>query len=104
MMNRTLKKILVEANKNVGSFLFNLLNLSGSNRLKKGSFDLERVNRILIISLHKIGDVLFTTPAIRALKERFPKAKLTVWVKSRERAVLENNPTWTRYWSLIISA
>jgi hypothetical protein len=92
MMNRTLKKILVDTNKNVGSFLFNLFNLSSSNTLKNGSLDSERVNRILIISLHKIGDVLFTTPAIRALKEKFPKAKLTVWVKSRGRAVLENNP------------
>lgn len=92
MMNRTLKRILVNTNRKAGSFLSDLLNLSGSNTLKKGSFDLERVNRILIISLHKIGDVLFTTPAIRALKERFPKAKLTVWVKSGRRAVLENNP------------
>jgi len=92
MMNRTLKKILVDTNKNVGSFLFNLFNLSSSNTLKNGSLDSERVNRILIISLHKIGDVLFTTPAIRALEEKFPKAKLTVWVKSRGRAVLENNP------------
>jgi heptosyltransferase-2 len=92
MMNRALKKILVDTNKSVGSFLFNLFNPSSSEAMINGSFDLEKVNRILIISLYKIGDVLFTTPAIRALKERFPKAKLTVWVKSRGKAVLENNP------------
>lgn len=91
-MNRTLKKVLVSVNKYGGSFLFNLLNLLSFNTLKNDSPDLENVNRILVISLHRIGDVLFTTPAIRALKEKFPKAKLTVWVKSRGRAVLENNP------------
>jgi len=69
--------------------LFNLLSF---NALKNDFLDLENVNRILVISLHKIGDVLFSTPAIRALKERFPQAELSVWVKSRGREVLENNP------------
>lgn len=82
----------MSVNKYGGSFLFNLLNLLSFNTLKTDSSDLENVNRILIISLYRIGDVLFTTPTIRALKERFPKAKLTVWVKSRGRPVLENNP------------
>jgi lipopolysaccharide heptosyltransferase II len=92
MMNRRLKKVLVNVNKSGGSLLFNLFNLLSFNRLKNDSSDLEKINRILIISLHRIGDVLFTTPAICALKEKFPRAKLTVWVKSRGRAVLENNP------------
>jgi lipopolysaccharide heptosyltransferase II len=92
MMNRILKKILVNTNKNAGALLFSLFNLLSFNTLKNESFDLENINRILVISLYKIGDVLFTTPAIRALKKRFPEAKLTVWVKSRGRAVLENNP------------
>lgn len=92
MMNRTLKKILVNTNKNAGSLLFSLFNRLSFNTLKNDSSDLENVNTILVISLYRIGDVLFTTPAIRALKERFPKTKLTVWVKSRGRAVLENNP------------
>lgn len=69
--------------------MFNLLSF---NALKNDFLDLENVNRILVISLHKIGDVLFSTPAIRALKERFPQAELSVWVKSRGREVLENNP------------
>ena len=92
MMNKKVKKILVGLNRHGGSFLFNLCNLFTLNALKKDCNDWENINRILVISLHRIGDVLFTTPAIRALKEGFPKAKLTVWVKSRGRAVLENNP------------
>ena len=75
-----------------GRLLFNLFNLLSFNTLKNDFLDLENVNRILVISLHKIGDVLFTTPAISTLKERFPQAKLTVWVKSRGKEVLENNP------------
>ncbi|MGB8658010.1 MAG: glycosyltransferase family 9 protein [Candidatus Zixiibacteriota bacterium] len=92
MMNRRLKRILVSVNKNGGTLLFNLLNLLSFNTLKSYSLDFENINRILVVALHKIGDVLFTTPAIYALKEKFPQAKLTVWVKSRGRAVLENNP------------
>lgn len=91
-MNRTLKRILVNVNKYGGLSLFNLFNLLSFNTLKNDSYDLENVTRILVISLHRIGDVLFTTPAIRALKEKFPKTKVTVWVKSRGREVLENNP------------
>jgi ADP-heptose:LPS heptosyltransferase len=30
--------------------------------------------RILLIRLRMIGDVVFTTPAIRALRRRFPDA------------------------------
>jgi lipopolysaccharide heptosyltransferase II len=92
MMNRTLKRTLVSFNKHGGTLLFNLLNLLSFDALKGRSLDLDAVDRILVISLHKIGDVLFTTPAIRALKERFPQAALTVWVKSRAREVLEHNP------------
>ena len=92
MMNRRVKKILVGLIRHGGGFLFGLCNLLTLNALKKDG-DLGRnIGKILVISLHRIGDVLFTTPAIRALKESFPEARLTVWVKSRGRAVLENDP------------
>ena len=34
--------------------------------------DLRGVRRVLLISSTALGDTLFSTPAIRALKERFP--------------------------------
>ena len=36
---------------------------------------------ILLIRLRMIGDVVFTTPAIRALRRRFPEARLTYLVE-----------------------
>ena len=36
---------------------------------------------ILLIRLRMIGDVVFTTPAIRALRRRFPDARITYLVE-----------------------
>jgi predicted lipopolysaccharide heptosyltransferase III len=43
--------------------------------------------KILLIQLKRIGDLILTTPAILAIRERFPDAKLTL-VTSRESAAL----------------
>lgn len=48
--------------------------------------------RILIVKTHAIGDVLFITPAIRAIKQKFPQARLSVLVGNWSRSVLEGNP------------
>lgn len=48
--------------------------------------------KILIISLHYIGDVLFTTPAIKAIREKYHDAYISVWVKTRAKDILFNNP------------
>jgi len=45
-----------------------------------------------VIKIGAIGDVLMATPALRALRERFPEARLTVSVGSWARRVLEGNP------------
>jgi ADP-heptose:LPS heptosyltransferase len=47
---------------------------------------------ILLIRLRLIGDVVFTTPVIRALKRRFPQARLAYVVEPHARAVVEGNP------------
>jgi len=49
-------------------------------------------DKILIIQTAFIGDVLFTTPLIRAVKQRFPKSRLSVMVAPRGEFVLRNNP------------
>jgi hypothetical protein len=38
----------------------------------------ENIQQILIIQLGDIGDVVWSTPAFRAVKETFPEAKLSV--------------------------
>jgi ADP-heptose:LPS heptosyltransferase len=50
------------------------------------------VNRVLLIRLREIGDVVFTTPAIRALRRRFPAAHLAYLVEPRAAPVVLRNP------------
>jgi predicted lipopolysaccharide heptosyltransferase III len=38
--------------------------------------------RILLLQLKRIGDLILTTPAIAALRERFPEAEMTIVVSS----------------------
>jgi lipopolysaccharide heptosyltransferase II len=48
--------------------------------------------RILFINPFGIGDVLFTTPAIRSIKEAFPKSFIGYWCNERVEAALKANP------------
>ena len=50
------------------------------------------VSRILIVRLRQIGDVVFTTPSVRALREHFPGAHLTYVVEPAAAAVVAANP------------
>jgi lipopolysaccharide heptosyltransferase II len=47
---------------------------------------------ILLIRLRMIGDVVFTTPAIRALRRRFPEARITYLVEHAAAPVVAGNP------------
>ncbi|MFC1708800.1 lipopolysaccharide heptosyltransferase II [Candidatus Omnitrophota bacterium] len=49
-------------------------------------------NRILIVEVNWLGDVLFSTPAIRALKNKYPDSFLGVLMHKRCREVLVENP------------
>ena len=48
--------------------------------------------RILLIRLREIGDVVFTTPAIRALRQHFPHAHLSYVVEPLAAPVVAHNP------------
>lgn len=48
--------------------------------------------KILIIRLSSIGDIVLTTPVIRAVKEQFPNASLHFLVKKSMKDVLAYNP------------
>jgi lipopolysaccharide heptosyltransferase II len=47
--------------------------------------------KILLVRLRQIGDVVFTTPAIRALHDRFPDAQITYVVEPAAAPVVEQN-------------
>ncbi|MDD4979730.1 MAG: lipopolysaccharide heptosyltransferase II [Candidatus Omnitrophica bacterium] len=48
--------------------------------------------KFLIINPFGIGDVLFTTPVIRAIKENYPDSIIDYWCNGRVAPVLRNNP------------
>ena len=49
--------------------------------------------RILLIRLREIGDVVFTTPAIRGLRQHFPDAHISYIVEPLAAAVVAHNPS-----------
>jgi len=61
--------------------------------------DLGAVRRVLLISNTALGDTLFSTPAIRALKERFPAWELEVLAHRGFGVLLAHNPQVNRIYS-----
>lgn len=48
--------------------------------------------KILLVRTDRIGDVILTTPAVSALREKYPQASISFLASSYARGVLENNP------------
>src|SRR4029453_9324482 len=48
--------------------------------------------RILLVRLRLIGDVVLTTPAIRALRETYPDARLSYLVEPLSAPIVQRNP------------
>lgn len=52
----------------------------------------EDIKKILIIRLSSLGDIVLTTPVIRALKDKFPQAEIYFLTKSKYASLLKSNP------------
>ena len=52
----------------------------------------ESPRKILVIQLRRIGDVILTTPALAALKARYPEARIDFLVEPSGAEALEGNP------------
>src|SRR5512136_1338971 len=50
------------------------------------------VKRILVVRTDAIGDLLLATPALAALRQKFPQAHIAVLVRTYNQFVLKNNP------------
>src|SRR6188768_1192679 len=48
--------------------------------------------KILFVRLRQIGDVVFTTPAVHAVRDRFPDADLSYLVEPAAAPVVQANP------------
>ncbi len=55
--------------------------------------DSSRINRICISRIKFIGDVLLTTPLLRAVREKFPHAYIAYLGDAQAVSLLENNPS-----------
>jgi len=54
---------------------------------------LESFNRIMIIRQHdQLGDLMIATPAIRALRRKFPTTRIMIVVREYTAPVIEHNP------------
>ena len=52
----------------------------------------ENISSILVVRSDKIGDVVLTTPAIAALRKKYPEAKITGVVSTTASEVYRSNP------------
>jgi len=49
-------------------------------------------HNILIVRTDRIGDVILTTPAIAALRQAYPNARITIMVTPATREIVDGNP------------
>ncbi|HHL39520.1 MAG TPA: lipopolysaccharide heptosyltransferase family protein [Deltaproteobacteria bacterium] len=53
---------------------------------------MEGLNKILLVRKDNIGDLVCTTPALRALRRRYPRARIGLLTNSYAAPVVEGNP------------
>jgi ADP-heptose:LPS heptosyltransferase len=71
---------------------FKLVKACDSRRTDLGALDPYQVHRILVISSTGIGDTLFSTPAIRAVREAYPHAYIAGMLRDRQADLFRSNP------------
>lgn len=90
MTNQTKRALLRLADPMLGVafYVFQALTFAWRRRARLP----ERPNRLLVVRLDTIGDVLLSEPAIAALKRRFPEAAIDLVCGKAGQAVLDGNP------------
>ena len=63
------------------------------------TIDKSRIKRILVITLSNIGDIILTTPVIRALSKEFPGSRIDVMVGPNGKDIFDKDP---RIFKLVI--
>ncbi|MBW1991593.1 MAG: hypothetical protein JRI59_05675, partial [Deltaproteobacteria bacterium] len=61
-------------------------------------FDAAGVQRVLLLNFTALGDLLFSTPAIRALAETYPHWRLDLLVNPAFAPLMEAHPRLRRLW------
>jgi len=61
------------------------------NRFKERKIDLKKINKILVIATHGIGDVVMLIPFLEKLRQLFPNSNITIMLKSvTEKEIIED--------------
>ncbi len=62
------------------------------SRIEPQRIDPSSVKNILLIRLRRIGDIVLTTPAVSALRQRFPQSHISYVVEEPYKELMEGNP------------
>lgn len=60
--------------------------------LKKTEFEPEKIKKILIIRIDRVGDMIISTPAIRAVRNNYPDAEIHLLASIDNKDLIINNP------------
>jgi len=77
---------------NVINFVLTFYKNRANSKKMDTTIDKISFKRILVINNKLLGDFLFCTPAIRALKEKYPDAKILVVLSPKNKGIVECNP------------
>jgi len=62
------------------------------DKIQKSKFKNQNYKRILVIRLDKIGDVVLSTPVIKALRDAYPDSYIAFMVRPYAKQVVKGNP------------
>jgi len=68
-------------------------------RLPLSRLQVDTVQRVLVINSTALGDLLFSTPALRALKERYPAWEVDILMQPGLKPLVQDNPYLTQCWT-----
>jgi len=58
--------------------------------------NLDKVNKLLIVRLSSLGDILLTTPLIRTIKSKYPVIEIDFVVRDEYQGLLKLNPNLSK--------
>ncbi|MFA4982566.1 MAG: lipopolysaccharide heptosyltransferase II [Candidatus Omnitrophota bacterium] len=62
------------------------------NKIRNSKFEIRNYRKILIVRLDRIGDVILSTPVIKALRDAYPDSRIAFMASPHAREILEGNP------------
>lgn len=87
-MQLRLKKIIKLALLKIREIFFRLISCF-TLFMRKKTLDKNKINKILVITLNRVGDAIVSLPTFRAIKENLPHSQLTVFANSYVKDILD---------------